>query len=136
LGHGDPLQAAGIQPSRYQAQRQANLQLHAARSSLVRLLQTTNNLQVFPAPSEHEKHHQPRGETMYDMRIKVGSVEGVPEYRTVSVIDVLVVNSGTRKREAERNGYVKVEFPHSLLLTSMVNAYEQLGLPMMMAKLA
>lgn len=73
---------------------------------------------------------------MHDMRIEVGYIEGVPEYRTVSVRDVVIVQTVQDMVRLEDQGYFEVVFPHSLLLASMVDSFEFSGFPMMMAKLS
>lgn len=53
---------------------------------------------------------------MYNMRIKVGEHEGVPQYSTVPIIDVQVAATPSRYEDLVERGYEEVEFEFKIAL--------------------
>lgn len=53
---------------------------------------------------------------MYNMRIKVGEYEGVPQYSTVPIIDVQVAATPARYKDLVEKGYEEVEFEFKIAL--------------------
>lgn len=51
---------------------------------------------------------------MYNMRIKVGEHEGVPEYSTVSLSDIRTVRTKGELEDMMVDGYQVIEFQHPI----------------------